>query len=230
MPDNSLKTRLGKRLKAIYQSIPQPADQLFDLCCDHGALGRAVLESQPACHVTFNDINVGIMQSLQQTLQRFNAKNYSLHTGPAQEIRLPERGQSVIVLAGIGDEQSIAITEQLLAQETEQPCRFIISPATKVHYVRRYLASAPASLITERLVTENRRTYEILYVIKDTSEHKRPISAFGEQWQQGNRDQQQHLWKLIQFYSAQQRQQALSDSQEISNGYQEILKKISLPT
>lgn len=230
MPNNQLKTRLGKRLKALYQSIPGQTDHFLDLCCDHGSLGRAVLETRSDCHVTFNDLRPGIMNDLAELLQRYQAHNFTLDTGPAQQVQLPVQGQSTVMLAGIGDEQAIEIIESLLAQQTEQPCRLIISPATKVHYVRSFLASASVSLEQESLVTENRRTYEVISVRKALSGEKKPVSRFGSAWALGNTDHQQHLLKLIQFYDAQQNRNRTDDTALIVEHYKKILKKISSTT
>ena len=169
----------------------------------------------------------GIIQLLAGLLQQYQAQNYTLDTGPAQQIQLPEKGQSTVMLAGIGDEQAIEIIDSLLAQPTDQPCRMIISPATKVHHVRLYLASAPVSLEYESLVTENKRTYEIICVRKDTSDSKCPVSPFGSAWAYGNHDHQRHLNKLIQFYDAQQDENRTDETALIVEHYKKILKKIS---
>ncbi len=227
MSQSPLKTRLGKRLRALFSIIPVNTDHFLDLCCDHGALGRAVLETQSDCHVVFNDIHPGIMRTLGETLTHFRASNFSLDVGPAQNIQLPRNGKTIVMLAGVGDEQCIEIIEHLVSQQTDQPVHLIISPATKVHKVRGFLASSNVGLVDEQLVTENRRTYEIIHVVKNDSQKTKAVSQFGEAWQPGNTDHQQHLEKLIQFYDAQQHDKRNRQTADIVEQYKKILKKIS---
>jgi len=223
-----MKTRLGKRLSALFNCIPPETNYLYDLCCDHGAIGRAVLETHKQCHVVFNDIHPDIMSRLATLLHSFNASNYSLSVCPAEQLQPLSSKRSTIILAGVGDEQCIRILRHLSAIPSLKQAHFIISPATKVQKVRRYLKQNGAKLICESTITENNRTYEIIEVSFDTLIEHRPISEFGYCWSSEDPTHQTHLKKLITFYSAQRNTALNKEYERISLAYKKILEKISL--
>lgn len=222
MTQNARKTRLGHRLNALYNLIPEGTELLIDLCCDHGALGRAALEEQRAKRVLFNDIHPDIMQRLSQQLTRFGASMYQLSVEPAQQLILPDTLTGTVVLAGVGDEQTIDILRALMTQPQAGNFRFIVSPATKVYFVRDYLRQSNIRCIEDVIVCENRRCYEILTLVTD---HPQAIavSQFGDQWQPDNAQHQQHLNKLIRFYSAQLKQGESAQTRRIIEGYRSRL-------
>ncbi len=230
MTEKNLKTRLGKRLKALFERIPAETDCFYDLCCDHGAVGRAVLEQRERCHVVFNDIHPDIMASLANLLERFQAENYRLAIGPAQQATLIPAQQPTVLLAGIGDEQCLEILDYFMNQNATRHAHYIISPATKVHNVRKWLRSQHVNLLHESTVTENKRTYEIIEVKKDLEAPHHQVDLFGHCWETGNPQHQNHLAKLIAFYAAQQKGKLESYSKAAVDGYQLALKKISTPS
>lgn len=179
---------------------------MWDLCCDHGALGRAVLEVFPQCHVVFNDIHPDIMQRLEQLLEHYHASNYSTLVCPAQNIQ-PQRGtQPVFILAGVGDEQCIEILSHLRTFPEAESFTYIISPATKVAYVRKHLIDQHYRLLSDQVVSENRRSYEII-TVSQSPQLGRSLSAqqgdhIGNAWT-NDAIQLNHLKKIKTFYAQQ---------------------------
>ena len=222
-----MKTRLGKRLKALFTAIPSETDCLYDLCCDHGALGRAVLETRANCHVVFNDIHPEIMARLASLLNIFSARNFTLSICPAEKLAALPFQQATVILAGIGDEQCIRILQHLSSIESLKNAHFIISPATKVQNVRAFLSANKASLLKESTVTENKRTYESIEVMFNQIAQGNEISEFAQCWNAADPDHYRHLEKLVAFYAAQQSTFEKSDYQRISRGYYKILKKFN---
>lgn len=223
--ENGTKTRLGKRLEALVESIESPNSVVYDLCCDHGAVGRAVLELMLSEHVVFNDIHPDIVTRLGHQLSSLNATNYELNVQPAEQVSLQLVDHGHIILAGVGDEQCIEILKALFAQPASRNYSFVISPATKTYFVRRFLQSTSATLLFDRIVTENRRSYEIIGV-QNSSVCSRPVSSVGEGWEPGNAAHQQHLKKLIDFYSAQLRRGSNAEVERIVEQYQNALDKL----
>lgn len=226
IPENGMKTRLGKRLKALLQSIDMPSSVVYDLCCDHGAIGRAVLELDISELVVFNDIHPDIMARLGQQLERLQATSYRLETKPAEQVQLAEVSKGCVILAGVGDEQCIEILKALLHQPASKNYTFIISPATKNYFVRRYLHNTAATCLFDKTVTENGRTYEI-YGIKKSESPEHPVALFGEGWEVGNRNHQKHLQKLIGFYSAQLKQGSSEEIEFVVHEYKHLLEQIA---
>lgn len=230
MNDLVLKTKLGKRLRFLLNCIPSDTDEVWDLCCDHGAIGRAVLESRPSCEVIFNDIHQDIMARLEETLVNLNASNYRLDVGPAQSIKLPSNNSLTIVLAGVGSEQCIEILQELLSQPAALTAYFIISPATKTYYVREFLCKAGVYLELDEAVSENKRTYEVLGIrLSDIGNHSKRMTRseenlFGNGWTANNPDHQKHIRKLLNYYQSAQNPDAKTKA--ICKGYTALLEKL----
>lgn len=220
-----VKTRLGRRLQALFNTLPEGTDILIDLCCDHGALGRAALETERARQVIFNDVHPGIMDKLQTQLDRIGAKGYQLSIEPAQNLTLPEATQGVVILAGVGDEQSIAILMALFSQPQAQQYRFVVSPATKTAFVRHYLRQCSIQLIDDDIVDDAGRCYEIITVTPATESAGSHLSLTGPSWQPDLPVHQRHLNKLLGFYQAQLDRQPSPTLKAICEGYQQILNQ-----
>lgn len=197
---------------------------LIDLCCDHGAIGRAAIEEQRVQHVLFNDIHPDIMQRLDTALKQYGAEQYSLSVEPAQELLLPKTDRGLVMLAGVGDEQTIQILRALLAQPNAETYQFIISPATKVWNVRAFLKSCKVHCLADSLVCENGRCYEMIHVIP-SAEPEALVDPFGTAWQPDNADHQASLKKLIRFYSDQLKQGPSDITEGIISGYRDKLSK-----
>ena len=223
------KTRLGRRLRALFDTIPDGTDQLVDLCCDHGALGRAALEAGRAHRVLFNDIHPDIMAALDERLIRYGAEHYELSVGPAQALILPQAKKGVAILAGVGDEQTIAILDALLQQPQARRYRFVVSPATKTAYVRNYLRHCPIVTLSDHIVDDNGRCYELITIaladdVSQSQDQSQP-SLVGQGWQPERPIHERQLRKLLAFYQAQQHRQPSPLVREICNEYESLLER-----
>ena len=233
MTQTALKTKLGKRLKHLFTTIPSDSDIVWDLCCDHGALGRAILETRQNTHVIFNDIHPDIMLRLSEQLVQLNASNYELAVSPAEKITLKKAVNQTVVLAGIGDEQCITILNSLALQEPAKHCRFIISPTTKVALVRQFLITRHFYLLEESVVTENNRTYEVLTVcLSNQSNSIKMTSELGDDVGRGWRKKPEHirhLNKLIGYYQGQALNKNKPYAKNLLDQYEFILKNLTTP-
>lgn len=224
----NIKTRLGKRLTALFNAIPADVTHLYDLCCDHGALGRAALETYTDSIVTFNDIHPDIMSRLNNQLVNLKASNFNISIMPAEQLTVSDQGKPCIILAGVGDEQCITILKSLLAQKLPRQTHFIVSPATKTHFVRAYLATMPINVIRDHVSSENKRCYEIIE-FNLANENSPPLHLFGTGWNENNRDHIRHIEKVSSFYRAQLKNNPNSSTlNNIISGYEKILKKIEI--
>ncbi|WP_320826887.1 SAM-dependent methyltransferase [Reinekea sp.] len=235
MTDQTLKTRMGTRLTALFSAVPETTSEFWDLCCDHGAIGRAMLESRRPCPVVFNDIHNDIMANLQHQLTALQAEDYRLYYGPAEQIVLTESPRPTLMLAGVGAEQCITILTHLFAQPASASAIFIISAATKMHRVRQFLIDQGVFLVHESVVTENKRAYEILSVGRDSFSGGKKMSArasdlFGACWQPDNPDHRRHLDKLIGFYQAKSQHLPAGNIDATVQGYKDILKNYHAKT
>jgi len=230
MTDRTLKTRMGTRLTALFCAVPATTSEFWDLCCDHGAIGRAMLESRRPCPVVFNDIHSDIMANLQRQLTAVQAENYRMYIGPAEQLVLSDSPKPTLMLAGVGAEQCIIILTHLFAQSASASAIFIISAATKMHRVRQFLIDQGVFLVHESVVTENKRSYEILTIGRDSFSGGKKMSAqagdlFGACWHPDNPDHRRHLNKLIGFYQAKLQHRPGENINATVQGYKDILKK-----
>ncbi|WP_028670528.1 SAM-dependent methyltransferase [Saccharospirillum impatiens] len=192
-----MKTRLGKRLTALFEAIPPGYDAVWDLCCDHGRLGLGLLETQRTPQVHFVDQIPSIMADLQDRLKRYGAKGYQLHTLPAEQLNLPNQGTQLLVLAGVGDEVAQAIITGVTQRNPTIQPDWLISPANKVFQVRRYLHQQGFGVLDEGVVFENGRGYEWLRVSQNRERAINPISNPAPFWNAQVPEHRAHLQKLI---------------------------------
>lgn len=192
-----MKTRLGKRLQALFDAIPPGYDEVWDLCCDHGQLGLALLESQRAKQVHFVDQVDSIMLDLRDRLERYGATAYQLHTLPAEQLVLTAPTRPLLVLAGVGDEVTRAIVSAVSEHNPNTQPDWLISPANKLFQVRRYLQQQSFGLLEEGVVFENGRGYEWLSVSRDRQRAADPVPNPANFWNAEIPEHRTHLQKLV---------------------------------
>lgn len=219
-----MKTRLSKRLSSLFEQIPSGYDAIWDLCCDHGRLGMALLESGRAPVVHFNDRVASIMTDLKQQLVRFGAVNYQLHPVPAEQLQLPVQGRHLLVLAGVGDELSVRIITALCRQLPAQQLDWLISPANNLFQVRDFLQRQDFGLFDEGLVFDKGRGYEWLYVSQDRNRARPDIDNPTPCWKPNQAEHRRHLSKLLRHARQQQRQANSGQAEAAANAYASLLE------
>jgi tRNA (adenine22-N1)-methyltransferase len=218
-----MKTRLGKRLKALFDAIPPGYDTVWDLCCDHGRLGLALLESQRTGTVHFIDQVASIMDDLQVRLERYGATGYQVQTIAAERLALPPDERALLVLAGVGDEVTLAIVNALSAQNPDCPPDWLISPANSLFQVRRGLQQQEFGLLEEGVVFENGRGYEWMRVCQDR--HRAPIAVSNPAsfWNAQLPEHRAHLQKLVRHARQQQHNPNQQDAGPMLALYEPLL-------
>lgn len=220
-----MKTRLSTRLRALFEAIPPGYDAVWDLCCDHGRLGLAVLESEGAGEVHFNDSVAAIMNDLEQRLVRYGARRYGLHPGPAEQLRLPDTGRQLLVLAGVGDELSARIITALAQQLPAQRLDWLIAPANNLFQVREFLQRQNFGLFEEGLVFDRGRGYEWLRVSQDRDRAVPDVANPAPFWDPNNSDHRRHLSKLLKHARRQQRQPGPHSAAAAAEAYARLLEQ-----
>lgn len=208
-----MKTRLSKRLNALFDAVPPGYDSVWDLCCDHGRLGMAILETARAPAVIFVDQIQGITRELEERLHRYGAEDYQVVCQDASTLKLPKQGRHLLVLAGVGDEVTLNIMAGLLAQGANK-ARFdwLVSPANNLFQVREQLQQWPLSVQAEGFVMDKKRGYEWL-LLQHCEAPPCPASNPAPFWDASQPEHRHHLQKLLrharkQSKNPQQRDQA----------------------
>lgn len=226
-----MKTRLGKRLNALFDAIPPGYDSAWDLCCDHGRLGMSLLETRRTEQVHFVDRVTSIMAQLEQRLTAYGAENYRLHIQDATTIELPAQGRNLAVLAGIGDEVTIAILSSAsspkvstnITANPERHMDWLISPANNLFQVRTFLRDNNFGLLNEGIVFENRRGYEWLRVTTDRLKAPDPVTLRAGFWNPDRADHRAHLTRLVRHANRQLHNPEQTDARQMLELYQAVL-------
>lgn len=218
-----MKTRLSKRLTALLEQVPAGYDAIWDLCCDHGRLGMALLETERAPLVHFNDSVPSIMADLEQRLRRYGAVNFQLHLASAEQLQLPDQGRQLLILTGVGDELSVRIIDALSDQLPAAQLDWLMSPANNLFQLRDALQQRHFGLIDEGLVFDNGRGYEWLYVTQDRQRATASIANPAPFWDAHNREHRRHLEKLLRHANQQQRQADAINAQAAAKAYAALL-------
>lgn len=219
-----MKTRLGKRLKALFDAIPPGYDEVWDLCCDHGRLGLALLESRRANQVHFVDQIDSIMVDLHRRLEQYGATGYQLHTLPAEQLVLTANTRPLLVLAGVGDEVTQAIVSAVSEHNPDTQPDWLISPANNLFQVRRNLQQLKFGLLEEGVVFENGRGYEWLVVSQDRQRAPKPVGNPAGFWNAAIPEHREHLQRLVSHARHQLNNPNQLDAQPMLERYEPLLK------
>jgi tRNA (adenine22-N1)-methyltransferase len=193
--------KLNARLTAIFNTIPEGYDAIWDCCCDHGYLGMFILQAKLCRTVYFVDQVASITDALQKKLHSYGAVNYAVITDSAANLKLDDDKKHLIILAGISGNTAIHIMQGLQALNPHSRIGYILSPNYQILAVREYLAGNNFCLIHEELVFENGQNYEVIYVSgAETGEQKIAVTLTGNMWDMHNAQHQQYLDKLIVNY------------------------------
>jgi tRNA (adenine22-N1)-methyltransferase len=194
---------LTPRLTALYNeylAASKDYDIIWDTCCDHGYLGQKILASDPRGQLIFVDQVVSITKALNEHLQSQCYVNYAVYTEDLAELKLAVNKSHLVIVAGIGGQLIAELLPRLLAGN-KSPIDFMFCPSTSVYSLRDYLSNNSFSLLSETIVVDNNRFYEVIYVRYEPVNNE-GVSLLGQMWNPNNSDHQQYLENLIRLYQA----------------------------
>ncbi len=151
--------KLSFRLKKIKNLISSDSNIIWDLCCDHGQLGKSLLPNKKK--VYFVDIVPHIINSLEKSI---SSKNCEFQIKDATEIRIENRIDESIVMAGVGGWTCIKILEALKNKYCNLKSEFILAPQKNLLTVKEYLLENEFTLISEDIIQDKKNYYNILKV------------------------------------------------------------------
>lgn len=221
--------KLGKRLKAILHQVnvaqqQQIYDYIWDGCCDHGYLGIHIQALHQPYRMVYVDRLSHLTDELNTRLKHSSEGKFQVITANICDLTFDKSKRHLMILAGVGGEQIIQFLESRTLQDYQQ-IDFMFSPSTGQHELRSYLNFHKFGLIHETLVTENKRSYEIIYTtLRGISENPLPkISNFGEMWQTSNQEHVQYIEKLANHYLQKSRNDQSGQSASVASQYQSII-------
>ena len=201
--------KISKRLQAIDSLVTKDYQHIWDCCCDHGQLGMTLLKRGAAKQLHFVDIVPSIMAQLRSTLQQQFPMHQQWRVHNLDVLDLPIDADAIeqpqlIIIAGVGGEQSLTMVEHLLGKFPEHNLEFLLCPLRHQYKLRSALQRLPLQLHNELLIKENKWFYEIIHLAKRSDDPVaivRPIQARGSlMWRDATALQHKYLRQTIGHY------------------------------
>ncbi len=152
-------SKLSFRLKKIKNLISSESNIVWDLCCDHGQLGKSLLQNKQK--VYFVDIVPHIIDELKQSIV---SSNCEFQAKDATKIIIENRIDESIIMAGVGGWTCIKILDSLINNYTQLKSEFILAPQKNLQTVKDYLLKNDFTLISEDIIQDKKNYYNILKV------------------------------------------------------------------
>ena len=212
---------LSKRLSAIIDVVDSGYDEIWDCCCDHGLLGIELLQQDKAPLIHFVDIVPELMQTLSDKLERFATREqrgrWQVHCQDVAMISPDPKKRHLVIIAGVGGELLVQFLAKIVSQQPNTHIDFIVCPVHHSYQVRSYLQTLPLGLVSEQLVCENKRFYEVIAMSASSSQQ---ITRVGHSmWQLSSKEHQTYLKQLCAHYQRMLNQDA--------DYYQPVLEQYS---
>jgi len=132
-------TRLGPRLNTIYELIKQlqldnEFSTIWDCGCDHGYLGTKILNDKLCNKLIMLDQLPHIIQQLEKRLQPHVSDEYAgrfeLRVADASQLVFPVNEKHLIILAGIGGDNLVQITQAIEQKNSHSEIDYIFCPSS----------------------------------------------------------------------------------------------------
>ncbi|WP_413702096.1 tRNA (adenine(22)-N(1))-methyltransferase [Psychromonas sp. KJ10-10] len=227
------KVKLGKRLQSIEKMVDGEYDHIWDCCCDHGLLGFQLLENNKAKHLHFVDVVAPLMHEIENKLQRFyqGESKWSVHCLDVAKLPLAQyqNDKHLIIIAGVGGELLTHFLSALLPATSKMNVQFLLSPVHHNYQLRAFLQQHKCHLLDEKIVAENKRFYELIYIespiLKLTSTNH-SVSLVGDKmWDFENPMHQTYLQQTIEHYQRMSKNPDVGVS-NIIKAYQDLLPSV----
>nr|VVV05620.1 hypothetical protein AW0309160_03103 [Aliivibrio wodanis] len=193
--------KLSSRLDTIKNKVTDHYDHIWDCCCDHGQLGVALLSSQPKSVIHFVDVVDELMVDLESQLQKHASaiqSQWQVHCMDVAKLPLIKGKKNLIIIAGVGGDLLIELVRSIQTRNSDIELEFILCPVLHNYMVRCELIEMDFGLISETLLKENKRFYEVLHVSNQAAKSLTVIGS--EMWDLSDGDHQEYLNKTISHY------------------------------
>ncbi len=152
---------LSFRLQKIKAAINPGADLVWDLCCDHGILGKSLLDDGK--EVFFVDQVSHIINHLVDDLAASTSK-YTCIVSDAAEINIKNKVSETVVIAGVGGFTCKNILEALITKYGYLKSEFVLSPQKNLPMIYEYLRVNQFNIISEDIFEDNKKLYHVLKI------------------------------------------------------------------
>ncbi len=194
--------RLGKRLSSLNQVVSKSYEAIWDCCCDHGLLGMALLHRGVAQKVYFVDrLHLPMEKLTVQLAEHFSEPecSWEVFCCDLKSIELPQKDNQLFIIAGVGGDKTIEFVQSICGKANSLVIDFLICSVHGNYQIRESLIKLGFKLVSEAIVKENRRFYELIYVSRNEG---RVLTKAGSQmWNWENPEHHEYLQKTINHFS-----------------------------
>lgn len=200
---------LSRRLHQINRMAKTHYHHIWDCCCDHGQLGMELLERGASDTVHFVDILEPLMLEIETQLsaQASYKNHWQVHCLDVAKIPIAETDESdshLVIIAGVGGDLLIELVQEILIRNPDRHIEFILCPVYHQYKVRCALIDLGLQLITEDLLREKKKFYEILHVDRHS---ETPISPVGSvMWDFRRLEHRDYYQRMLEHYGRMEKQ------------------------
>jgi tRNA (adenine22-N1)-methyltransferase len=213
--------KLGHRLEQIAGMVTRHYTHIWDCCCDHGLLGFHLMQRGLADTVHFLDSVAPLVDEVEAKLKTYSRPSeppadplsagqpprWAVHCQDLASLVLPERPGScastqadqLIIIAGVGGEKMVEFISAIQANNPGVTLEFLLCPVRYTYHLRQALIGANLGLISEQLVWENKRFYELIHVSSASSQVLSPVGS-SQMWDLDQSPHRRYLDQLLSHY------------------------------
>ncbi|MHA0855811.1 tRNA (adenine(22)-N(1))-methyltransferase [Paenibacillus sp. CMAA1364] len=160
--------KLSKRLQYIMEQMPE-GSTFADIGSDHAMLPVAAIKSNKVLRAVAGEVNAGPRDAaLRQVASAGLQDQISVRLGDGLDVIAPGEVE-VITIAGMGGALIASILEQGI-DKLEGVTMLILQPNVGEEIVRRWLLDHHFVLLSEHIMEEDRKVYEILTAVPEESD------------------------------------------------------------
>lgn len=212
--------RISHRLKTIIDLVPDESEVIWDICCDHGIVGKHFL---PNRKIIFNDQVPSIIKTLKNSFDGSDipVERFKIIEQDATKIKFEKStNKTCFVIVGIGADLIIKILENIPHSNKDH---FLLCAHQYNYKLRSFLKKENFKLKSELLCRDDNHFYEIILCHRTRG---KTISLIGEQlWMADKEDCISYLNKQIMFFEIKAKYNPVFKL--TLNKYEDLLKKFS---
>lgn len=215
---------------ALQHHTQNPYKAIYDTCCDHGYLGMYLLKQlinsqadqslSANTELVFVDRIDAIVEQLYQPLSHFPDNTYRCLAMPLEQLRLPESGRSLVIVAGVGGTLLAKLLQRFIELNNSAEFDLLLCPSNETHSLRRYLQSTDFRLVHEAIVADKGRYYEALYLSRLPSAALNCVDEVGKMWLRENPDHHAYQQRLLAHYQRKAKTAMTPELTHIIGAYQ----------
>lgn len=197
--------KLSQRLQHIDRMITSQYDHIWDCCCDHGYLGKALLKRDAAKTVHFVDVVESLTDAIQVQLETHSAtafagKSWQVHCEDVSRLTLSDPGsKQLVIIAGVGGDLTMDMVRAITETHRDHALELILCPVRQNYQLRCLLIELGYGLIDEVLVEDKQKFYEVIHV---SNRSDQPIATAGSQmWDLSRASDREYLERTIAHYT-----------------------------